>query len=106
MCSSTSQSCCLHTQKHLHAKNLVVMIQTKHAILIPCHCFTTKHTPLASPDNPFLLSDWKLITFGYTVVCHRENKIEHKLSVYLSRVILFTYVQLGYVSSRHKKIKI
>lgn len=81
------------------------MVQTKHAILILCHCIPTKHTPLSATDNPFLPSDWKQIAFGYMAICHREDKIEHKLNIYLSRDILLRYVQLGYVYSRGKKLK-
>lgn len=89
----------------LYAKALLVMVQTKHAILILCHCTPTKHTPLSSPDNPVLPACWKQITFGYMAICHREDKIEHKLNVYLSRDILLRYVQPGYVYSRGKKLK-
>lgn len=36
----------------------------------------------------------------------REDKIQRKLNIYLSRDILLTHVQLGYVYSWDKEIKI
>lgn len=68
-------------------------------ILISCHCVSTEHSPLLSPDFVFPPSDWKQITFGYMAICYRENKIEHKFVFYFSRGVLrYVHLEHAYLS--------